>query len=193
MPYMKMRSIPAISPMLTFASTPRLEVESTVVFCNSSFFARSRNNGNLWPSPTRDRVFKAPGRVTKMVSAQSLVVYRPSVSTLRTSSANANESESSAGNEDSKVPRPKVSDPPLLQFKALTSAELKQYLKSKRKRRLKYFTHLAGSLAGEGHMREFTEFLKVRRFSLGFFGVPKAGKNMELEKHRGFRVLEKSL
>lgn len=193
MPYMKMRSIPAISPMLTFASTPRLEVESTVVFCNSSFFARSRNNGNLWLSPSRDRVFKAPGRVTKMVSAQSLVVYRPSVSTLRTSSANANESESSAGNEDSKVPRPKVSDPPLLQFKALTSAELKQYLKSKRKRRLKYFTHLAGSLAGEGHMREFTEFLKVRRFSLGFFGVPKAGKNMELEKHRGFRVLEKSL
>lgn len=166
MPYMKMRSVSAISPMLMFTSTPRLEVESTVVFRNSSFFA---SDGNFWPSPTRFRVFKAPGRVTKMVSAQSLVAYKPSVSTLRTSSANADESESSAGNEDSRVSRPKVSDPPLLQFKALTSAELKQYLKSKRKRRLKYFTHLAGLLAGEGHIREFIDFLKVCSLSLVFW------------------------
>jgi len=48
-----------------------------------------------------------------------------------------------------------------VQFKALQLTGVKESLQSKRKRRLKYFTRLAGQLASEGKLLEFVEFLQM--------------------------------
>ncbi len=80
--------------------------------------------------------------------------------------ANLLNPESSAavsGRERRPSQKPRGTDPVLVQFKALQLTGVKESLQSKRKRRLKYFTRLAGQLASEGKLLEFVEFLQVRR------------------------------
>jgi hypothetical protein len=80
--------------------------------------------------------------------------------------ANLLNPESSAavsGRERRPSQKPRGTDPVLVQFKALQLTGVKESLQPKRKRRLKYFTRLAGQLASEGKLLEFVEFLQVRR------------------------------
>ncbi len=73
------------------------------------------------------------------------------------------ESSAAVSGREGRPHKPRGTDPVLVQFKALQLTGVKESLQSKRKRRLKYFTRLAGQLASEGKLLEFVEFLQVRR------------------------------
>jgi pentatricopeptide repeat protein len=74
---------------------------------------------------------------------------------------NPESSAAVSGREGRPSHKPRGTDPVLVQFKALQLTGVKESLQSKRKRRLKYFTRLAGQLASEGKLLEFVEFLQM--------------------------------
>lgn len=119
--------------------------------------------------------FRCPATTRSISVTYSFVSSRRLISTLRTSLITPD-----SGNlADHEHPLPQsqtVSTTPLQQFKALKLADVTVSLQSKRKRKLKYYTYLAGQLAGEGRLLEFAELLQVYKlisFSIVFQKYPK--------------------
>lgn len=127
------------------------ELESRIYdFCFSSSRLRAGSR-NV-------RLLSSPLHAATLQFSQSLSNPKTSdSSTLRTSNMNRN---NGASNEPEQT-KPSKSRSPLVQFKALKPAGLKESLQSTKKRKLKHYTTLAAHLAGEGHMLEFTKFLEM--------------------------------
>lgn len=112
------------------------------------------SNNNFCSSCSRNvRLHAATLQISPSLISPKNAESSSSSSTPRTSNSNP----SSAVNN----PEPPKARSPLLQFRLLKPAGLKECLQSTRKRKLKNYTVLAGHLAGEGHMLEFVQFLEV--------------------------------